>query len=213
MVWPLPSRTKNRGVHSISGVRGAGLSRPPPLPPGTPNPPTPESGRWWHAPQRVSSAALFWSPASATPWRSCLNPSCLMVRSQHSSKDGRFHAVAEDAINGHLREGSGRCGGRRGKHIFPFSLHEEDMPPKMEYTRIEGHDCRPVATRASGRPSSLAIHGRRTLRHLTGNHLAGDTAWALPHGPQKPNRDERAPGMRRGSHDSGLAWPQVSSWI
>jgi len=78
-----PWRVNARGCIPVRRERGAGVKGPPPFPPETPNPgknirgerpPTPESGRWWHTPQRVSSAALSWSLSKATPWRACLNP-------------------------------------------------------------------------------------------------------------------------------------------
>ena len=68
-------------------------------------PPTPESGRWWHGPLRVSSATLSWNPSLGHAMATLLESACLIVRSQPSSRDGRYHAFAEDSVNGHLRKG------------------------------------------------------------------------------------------------------------
>ena len=76
-----------------------------------------------------------------------LASSCSKVRSQRATGDGRGHAQVDRSTNGHLRRGSGRCGGRRGKRIFP-SLHEEAMPPKSECTLVDslsGSSYDPVA--------------------------------------------------------------------
>src|SRR3972149_10974033 len=96
-----------------------------------------------------------------------LESAWLIVRSQHSTRDGRVQAVVEDSINGHLRRGplaphdlSGDVGGVEGgggrrilppssspKIACPMFAHLPRGPPPAEVG---------LTPRGSHGPSSLA---------------------------------------------------------
>jgi len=64
-----------------------------------------------------------------------LESACLIVRSQPSSRDGRFHAVAEDSINGHLREGRSPRMILAGKRILPAQAALEEHKDRQARER------------------------------------------------------------------------------
>jgi hypothetical protein len=121
--------------HSLSRGQGGGPYTPAPLAPWNPPPPTPESGRWRAVPQRVSSAALSWSPSSAVPKRLCLNRPAPTNEVNIQSGMAGF-TLSERTLSTAICVGVvGGVEGEGGNAFSPFSLHEENMPPKLDYAR------------------------------------------------------------------------------
>ena len=68
------------------------------------------------------------------PWRPCLNPPASSYEVNIPAGMADFTPWARIPSTAICVGEVGGVEGEGGNAFFPFSLHEEDMPPKMEYT-------------------------------------------------------------------------------